>query len=179
MSEKSFFYLWYLPVCILSFSILMKIRTLKTKYFPKNSIWTRAETRLQSQQKSNGNQERYGLIHQQKKSSFFFFFFLLPLTLWLILRFPLLGRTWPSAPARRRTKQEGRGNTKSQKASSPGSPTTPTLEPTSLGRSSRTTSGRTLCSTTWCVDGPVEGRGGSGVEWAANVSDSGRLCIHV
>ena len=40
-------------------SISMKIRTSKTKYFPKSSIWTRAETHLQSQQKSNGSQERY------------------------------------------------------------------------------------------------------------------------
>lgn len=36
----------------------MKILTLKTKSFPKSSIWMRVETHLQSQQKSNGNQER-------------------------------------------------------------------------------------------------------------------------
>lgn len=40
-------------------SISMKTRTSKTKYFPKSSIWTRVETHPQSQQKSNGNQERY------------------------------------------------------------------------------------------------------------------------
>lgn len=50
-------------------SILMKIRTSKTKYFPKNSIWMRAEIRLQSQQKSNGNQERCELIFLTKQKS--------------------------------------------------------------------------------------------------------------
>lgn len=60
-------------------------------------------------------------------------------------------RTWPSAPARHRTKREGRGNTKSQRASSLGSPITPMPGLTSWERSSRTTSGQTPCSITWCV----------------------------
>lgn len=44
---------------------------------------------------------------------------------------------------------------KSQKASSLGSLIMPTLELMSLGRSSRTTSGQILCSTTWYVNGVV------------------------
>lgn len=59
------FWLMYILFC----SILMKIRTSKTKYFPKNSIWMRAEIRLQSQQKSNGNQERCELIFLTKQKS--------------------------------------------------------------------------------------------------------------
>lgn len=49
----------HLTLIPLPFSILMKTRTSKTKYFPKSSIWTRVETHPQSRQKSNGNPERY------------------------------------------------------------------------------------------------------------------------
>lgn len=64
---------------------------------------------------------------------------------------PFVCRTWPSAPARHRTKQEGRDNMKSQRASSLGSLITLTPALMSSGRSSRTTSGQTPCSTTWYV----------------------------
>lgn len=128
-------------------SILMKTHTLKTKYFPKSFIWMRVETRLQSQQKSNGSQERYVcagilLILTSKSAWVGYLNKLIPLH---------LNRTWPSAQARHRIKLEGRGNMKNQRASSPGSLIMLMLELMSLVRSSRMTSGQTPCSTTWYV----------------------------
>lgn len=79
---------------------------------------------------------------------------------WLSFYFPpehlltfifFLPRTWRSAQGRRQTKLARKGSTRSPRASSPGLPTTRTQEPMSWEKSSRTTSGPTLCSTTWCA----------------------------
>lgn len=160
----------------------MKIRTSKTKYFPKSSTWMRAETHLQSQQKSNGSRGRCvnfsciicGCRSTQEilwtvrllfwKWSPFKMGIQCPLSRapsvaspelpWLIFTCVIclhICRTWPSAPARHRTKREGRGNMKNQRASSPGSLITLMQVLMSLERSSRMISGQILCSTTWYV----------------------------
>lgn len=58
-------------------------------------------------------------------------------------------RTWRSVLDRHRTRQGRKGNMKSQRASSPGSPITPMQGLMNSGRSLKMTSGPTLCSTTW------------------------------
>lgn len=58
-------------------------------------------------------------------------------------------RTWPRGQGRRRTKLARRGNMRSPRAFSPGSPITRMLALMNSVKWSRTTSGPILCSITW------------------------------